>query len=117
MVGEECYQLVRRALAAGLRHIDTSENYANHAEIGRAIADAGVARGELFLADKLSLADSYSAAGARAAVEQSLQLLRTTYLDLYMLHHVGPSRTVLREVWIELTKLKAEGKIRTPRLT
>ena len=41
-----------------------------------------------------------------------LQLLRTTYLDLYMLHHVGPSRTVLREVWIELTKLKAEGKIR-----
>ena len=29
-VGQACYDLVTNGLKAGLRHIDTSENYANH---------------------------------------------------------------------------------------
>ena len=38
---QACYDLVLSGLRAGLRHIDTSENYQNHEEIGRAIADSG----------------------------------------------------------------------------
>ena len=35
-VGDECYRMVSAGLRAGFRHIDTSENYANHDEIGTA---------------------------------------------------------------------------------
>ena len=40
-LAQACYDLVLSGLRAGLRHIDTSENYQNHEEIGRAIADSG----------------------------------------------------------------------------
>ena len=51
---------MRAGLRAGLRHIDTSENYQNHEEIGRAMADSSVPRAEIFLADKLSFPQSSS---------------------------------------------------------
>ena len=63
----------------------------NAAEIGAAIAESGVDRKELFLADKISFPQSYSAAGVRKAFAASTNALRTTYLDLLMLHSVGPS--------------------------
>jgi len=111
-VGQECYDMVTKGLRAGLRHIDTSENYANHDEIGRALADSGVGRSELFLADKLSFATSYSRQGVQTAVAQSLRQLRVEYLDLYMLHSVGPSRSARHEAWAEMAALQAQGKIR-----
>ena len=76
-VGEACYELVRSGLRSGLRHIDTSENYQNHDEIGRALEDSGVPRSEIFLADKLSFAQSYSAAGVRKSVSNALSKMRT----------------------------------------
>jgi len=110
--GSACYELVRAALRAGLRHIDTSENYANHGEIGRALAETSVPRGELFIADKLSLPHSYSAGGARKAVGESLRLLGVSYLDLYMLHSVGPSVSARHEAWREMVAMQQEGLIR-----
>ena len=66
-------------MAARLRDpCPPSENYANHDEIGRALADAAIPRTELFLADKLSFPQSYSAAGVRQAVGESLRKLRYT---------------------------------------
>ena len=47
-------------------------------------------RSELFLADKVSFPQSYSAGGVRATFEASTKALRTDYLDLLMLHSVGP---------------------------
>ena len=91
-VGDECTRMVTAALEAGLRAIDTSENYANHEAIGKALAASKVPRSELFLADKISLPQSYSAKGVRFAVAQSLVSLGTSYLDLLMLHSIGPSR-------------------------
>jgi 2,5-diketo-D-gluconate reductase A len=110
--GQACYDLVSAGLRAGLRHIDTSENYANHEEIGRALADAAVPRDELFIADKLSFSESYSSAGVRSAVAASLSKLGIEYLDLYMLHSVGPSEGARHEAWREMVALQSEGKIR-----
>jgi 2,5-diketo-D-gluconate reductase A len=93
---------------------DTSENYANAAEIGAALREmaAEVPRSELFLADKISFPQSYSAAGVRKAVAASLAALGTTYLDLLMLHSVGPSAAARNEAWREMEKLRAEGVVR-----
>ena len=41
---------VREALAMGYRHIDTAQMYGNEAAVGRAIAESGVEREEIFLA-------------------------------------------------------------------
>jgi diketogulonate reductase-like aldo/keto reductase len=111
-VGLGTWLTVAAGLRAGMRHIDTSENYANHEEIGRAVSDSGVERSDLFLADKLSFAQSYSSSGVREAVAESLRKLRTTYLDLYMLHSVGHSLSARHEAWREMVALQREGKLR-----
>ena len=53
MEGARCYDAVRAALEVGYRHIDTATMYENEAEIGRAIADSGVDRDDLFITTKL----------------------------------------------------------------
>lgn len=111
-VGDECTKMVADALALGFRHIDTSENYANHDAIGKALTASSVPRSELFLADKISLPTSYSSKGVRLAVAKALASLGTHYLDLLMLHSVGPSRAARNEAWAEMVKLKEEGVVR-----
>ena len=111
-VGKDCFDLVTAGLRAGLRHIDTSENYANHEEIGKALAASGILRSEIFLADKLSFPHSYSAAGVRKAVAEALRKMQVEYLDLYMLHSVGPSPEARHEAWREMAALQKEGTIK-----
>ena len=48
---------VSEALAAGYRSIDTASIYGNEAGTGRALAESGIARDELFVASKLWIED------------------------------------------------------------
>jgi 2,5-diketo-D-gluconate reductase B len=57
LTGEDCYSTVRMAIDLGYRHIDTAQAYYNESEVGRAIADCGVARDELFIVTKVSPAN------------------------------------------------------------
>ena len=47
------YEAVRNALQVGYRHIDTATMYRNEGEVGRAIADSGLDRKEVFVTTKL----------------------------------------------------------------
>ena len=85
------YEAVRSALDLGYRHIDTAQMYGNEAEVGRAIADSGIPRGELFLTSKLNNAN-HEPAIARASFEQTLRDLRTDYVDLFLIHWPLPTR-------------------------
>ena len=49
------YRAVSEALKAGYRHIDTAAAYFNEEEVGRAVKDSGVPRGEIFITSKLWL--------------------------------------------------------------
>lgn len=51
--GEEAYRAVRMAIDLGIRHIDTAQMYGNEREIGRAVAQSGVPRGEFFVVTKI----------------------------------------------------------------
>ncbi len=53
LVGGDCHRAVRMALDQGLRHIDTAQMYANEKDVGRAIADSGVSRSEIFVVTKV----------------------------------------------------------------
>ena len=90
--GEVVRELIRHALAQGARAIDTASVYRNEAEIGWAIRDSGVLREHVFITSKLGPSEQgYEAASQ--AIRASLERLQTTYLDLYLIHWPGVSKT------------------------
>jgi 2,5-diketo-D-gluconate reductase A len=102
---------VSTALAAGYRSIDTAAIYGNEAGTGRALAESGIARGELFITSKLWIADlGYEA--TLAAYETSLDELGLDYLDLYLIHWPAPGLGKYADSWLALEKLLADGRVR-----
>ena len=106
MGGAECEESVLTALRSGYRLIDTAEAYGNEEAVGNATQKSGIPREELFLVTKVNFR-SYE--NTRAAVEASLEKLKTSYLDLVLLHWPFGN---CYAAWRELEKLYHEGKIR-----
>src|SRR3954470_8284580 len=72
--GEDAVRATAAALEAGYRHLDTATVYGNEAEVGRALADSGVARDDVFITTKCP---PNRAGRERETLEQSLEALRT----------------------------------------
>lgn len=109
--GQECVTAVREALSMGYRHIDTAQMYANEAEVGQAIRDAGrdsgVKREEVWLTTKV--ADYLDKQRLVPSVDDSLRQLQTDYVDLLLIH--WPDDNVpLAETLGEMQKLQRAGK-------
>ncbi|HEV3045458.1 MAG TPA: aldo/keto reductase, partial [Roseiarcus sp.] len=51
--GRQTFDAVASALRLGYRHIDTARLYANEADVGRAMRESGIPRGDLFVTTKL----------------------------------------------------------------
>ena len=79
----ECH--VAEALNVGYRMIDTAQAYHNEEGVGRAVADSGISRDEIFLVSKVWISN-YGYDKAKASIEESLSRLRTDYIDLMLLH-------------------------------
>jgi alcohol dehydrogenase (NADP+) len=79
----------RDALAAGFRHFDCAERYRNEREVGEALqaglAAQGIARDDIFVTTKL-WNSNHRPERIKPAFDASLQRLRITYLDLYLIH-------------------------------
>lgn len=99
---------ILEALRLGYRLIDTAWQYGNEADVGRAVRASGVERGELSVTTKLWTED-IRRRRAREALEESLRNLMTEYVDLYLIHWPAEG---FEQAWLEMGKLKAEGKIR-----
>ncbi|OGZ27605.1 MAG: hypothetical protein A2365_01925 [Candidatus Nealsonbacteria bacterium RIFOXYB1_FULL_40_15] len=81
--GEDAFSSVKFALEAGYRHIDTADIYENHREIGRAIKESLLSRRDIFITTKYH--DSLSE-NVKDSLDRFLRELRTTYIDLLLLH-------------------------------
>ncbi len=102
---------IRRAVDAGVRHIDTAEMYAaGHAETLVAQALDGVDRSTVFLTSKVMPGNLRHDDVLRAA-EGSLKRLKTEYLDLYLIHHANPD-IPLEETLRALDSLVDDGRVR-----
>ena len=104
----ETKQAVLDAIAAGYRHFDTAQAYANEKEVGQAIAESGLPREEFFITSKVWL-DNYGYEKAYQSVLDSLEKMGLDYLDLMLLHqpfsdYYGAYRA--------LEDLYREGKLR-----
>uniref|UniRef100_H2ZBH9 NADP-dependent oxidoreductase domain-containing protein n=1 Tax=Ciona savignyi TaxID=51511 RepID=H2ZBH9_CIOSA len=126
------YETVKAALKMGYRMIDTAQVYSgdeemlnfkvsSEEEVGRAIADSGVPRSEIFLVTKLN-PDKMERENAIKEVEKSLKNLKTDYVDLLLIHDFymaracGPDEEHLPEcqanpflAWKTLEELQAKG--------
>jgi 2,5-diketo-D-gluconate reductase B len=74
---------LRAAFDAGIRHVDTAQVYRNEGEVGAAVAASGLPREALFLTTKVWIAH-YAPGPFEASVDESLQRLRTDYIDLLL---------------------------------
>lgn len=112
-VTHKVYETVSHALALGYRHIDTAQMYGNEAEVGRAIADSGIARNELFLTSKLDNGN-HDPKDARTSFAHTLADLRTDYVDLFLIHWPLPSLYGgdVTLPWPVLEEFYAQGRAR-----
>ena len=110
LAGADCRAVVAMALGLGYRHIDTGQMYGNEAEVGAGIAAAGVPREALHITTKVWW-QNLAPVRMRIALEDSLRMLRTEYVDLFMIHWPAPQMD-MAAVLATLVALQAEGKAR-----
>ena len=119
--GEACSELVATALRLGYRHVDTAQGYGNEAAVGEGIATSGVPRDEVFVTTKVQ-PQLIGDGDLQRSVEESLVRLRSSAIDLLLLHWPNPA-IPLAESIRALNEVKRRGLVRhiglsnfTPRL-
>ena len=109
---DDTERAVGAALQTGYRHIDTAAAYGNETETGRAIADSGLPRDEVFLVTKLWNADQgYDS--TLAAFDASVDHLGVDYLDLYLIHWPMPANDTFVDTFKAFAQLRDQGRVRS----
>jgi 2,5-diketo-D-gluconate reductase A len=107
LTGESAVTATAAALEAGYRHIDTATVYGNEGEVGRALADSGVPRDEVFVTTKCPP----DRAGAELeTLRRSLDLLGAEAVDLWLVH--WPGGADLAAIWTAFTEAREKGLAR-----
>jgi 2,5-diketo-D-gluconate reductase B len=99
---------VRFALDIGYRHIDTAEMYDNEEGVGAGIAASSVRREDIFLTTKI-WHTHLRPDDVRQSVQQSLDKLKTDYVDLLLIHWPNPD-VPLGETLAALREVQEAGK-------
>lgn len=109
---EDVVPAVATALEAGYRAVDTAQGYDNEEGVGRAIAESGIARADLFVTSKLRT----KLLGRQEAVdgiEQSLEKLGLDHLDLFLIHWPCPALDRYVDAWQGLIDARDRGLVRS----
>lgn len=112
LTGATCETAVYQALKCGYRLIDAAKYYGNEQEVGNAVKKAvneGICtREEVFITTKIVPWTSNPAAD----IDNSLQKLQTTYIDLCLLHQHGSTKED-DAVYKAMVQAVKDGKIRS----
>lgn len=108
--GPECAAAVEQALSLGYRHIDTAEMYGNEDAVGDALARTSVPRADIHVTSKVWW-DHLAPDAMEQAIEQSLRLLQTDYVDLYLVHWPAAGMD-MAHVMESLVHVKESGRAR-----
>lgn len=103
-------EAIKHALKIGYRHIDTAQMYGNEREVGKAISEDSVDRDDVFITTKIDN-PNHRYEDVIESVEQSLERLRTDYVDLLLIH--WPVENVpLKDTLDGMNHLKKQGKVK-----
>lgn len=109
---EEAGKLLVKAYNSGIRYFDTARMYSDsEAKIGEAFEKAGIVREEVYIATKTM---AKTAEDFWSDLAESLEALKTDYIDVYQFHNPGfcPKPGGEDGLYDAALKAKAEGKIR-----
>jgi 2,5-diketo-D-gluconate reductase A len=106
--GGDAVRATSAALEAGYRHLDTATVYGNEAEVGRALADSGVSRDDVFLTTKCPPNRS---GRELDTLRESLDLLQTDHVDLWLIHWPGDGSTNV-DLWRAFVEAQESGLAR-----
>ncbi|RDI61399.1 aldo/keto reductase [Nocardia pseudobrasiliensis] len=109
---DDAVAAVTKALEVGYRSIDTAAIYGNEAEVGRAIAEFGLPRDEVYITTKLWNSEQGYDSTLRA-FDESMTKLGLDYLDLYLIHWPCPAGDRYVDTFRAFQALKSQGRIRS----
>ncbi|GGC94086.1 2,5-didehydrogluconate reductase DkgB [Halopseudomonas salina] len=99
--GQEVIDSVSQALQLGYRHIDTAQIYENEAQVGKAIADNGIPRDELFITTKIWISN-LAPRKLIPSLEESLNKLGLKQVDMTLIHWPSPDDKVPMEEYLPM---------------
>ncbi|KAF9223346.1 aldo-keto reductase [Gyrodon lividus] len=115
MDNNEAHRVVRWALEAGYRHIDSAHWYDNEEGCGRAIREFikenNLQRSDVFFTTKLKL--NNGKAKVAKAIDKSLEECGLGYIDLYLIHGPIGGPQMRRESWEAIVEAQKEGKLKS----
>ncbi|HUA04893.1 MAG TPA: aldo/keto reductase [Solirubrobacteraceae bacterium] len=107
-------QTVSQALQAGYRHIDTAQAYGTEPGVGKAIAESGIAREEIYITSKLANAN-HAPDDVERSFKQTMSYLGVDQVDLFLVHWPLPTLYGGDYVstWTAVTELVSDGRARS----
>jgi 2,5-diketo-D-gluconate reductase A len=107
-------EIVGEALTVGYRHIDTAQQYGTEKGVGKAIANSGIPRDEIYITSKLANRN-HRPDDVRSSFAATLDNLGVEQLDLFLIHWPLPTLYGGDYVstWRAMTELVAGGRLRT----
>ncbi|HTJ66686.1 MAG TPA: aldo/keto reductase [Actinospica sp.] len=111
---ETTARVVGLAIEAGYRHLDTAQNYGNEQGVGKAIAESGIPREQLYVTSKLG-DHNHRPDQVRRSFERTLEDLGLDYLDLFLIHWPLPTEYDGDYVstWKAIAELVTDGRLRS----
>jgi len=102
-------EATRTALETGYRHIDTAQMYGNEKEVGQAVRESGIDRGDVFVTSKLNN-NRQERDDILRSFDQSLADLGFDYLDLFLIHWPLPAVSDYVARWKVMEEIYASGR-------
>ncbi|MEG1408880.1 MAG: aldo/keto reductase [Terrisporobacter sp.] len=106
---DEACNMVKKAIDAGYRNIDTASFYNNEEGVGKGIKESNIPREELFISTKVWIDDD-GYENALKAFDRSLKKLGLEYIDLYLVH--WPTENI-KETWRAIEDLYKQKKVKS----
>lgn len=107
--GPEVENSVKWALETGYRHIDTAAIYQNERGVGNAVKASVIPRNEVFITTK-AWNENQRNGTVMKGFEESLKLLQTDYVDLYLIH--WPVKLKYAQTWKVIEEIYLSGRAR-----
>ena len=114
---EEGLQMIKDAIKAGYRHIDTAQGYKNEHLVGQAIRESGIPRNQFFVTTKV-WNDNQGYDKTKESIEESLNKLNIDYIDLLLIHWPIPQgkndewKKLNQETWKAMEQYYDAGLIK-----